>query len=233
MKRIMISVIVLVCLLAAAGGGVYYWNQNSLYITTDNAQVKADIVAISVPATGKLDQWSVKMGDTIQKNAILGKEQATSSEQAAALTSAAKEGASGKPPQTLVYDITSPISGVILKTNVVPGEVVTPGQSIAMVADLSKAYVLAYIDEDQIRDVSIGKEVDVELDAYPDQKFRGKVTEVGNTAGNVLSGSPISANSSNGNYSKEIERVPVKITVDEFTNHNMVLGLNATVKIHK
>jgi multidrug resistance efflux pump len=102
-----------------------------------------------------------------------------------------------------------------------------------MVADLSKAYVLAYIDEDQIRDVSIGKEVDVELDAYPDQKFRGKVTEVGNTAGNVLSGSPISANSSNGNYSKEIERVPVKITVDEFTNHNMVLGLNATVKIHK
>lgn len=50
MKRLIISVIVLACVLTIAGGGVYYRNQNSLYIRTDNDKVQADIVPIKADA---------------------------------------------------------------------------------------------------------------------------------------------------------------------------------------
>ncbi|MBA4493954.1 HlyD family secretion protein [Paenactinomyces guangxiensis] len=244
MKRLMISVIAMAFLVAVIGGGAYYFNQRSLYVTTDNAQVKADMVAISPPATGKLKEWPVHTGDSIEKNEILGKEEILNSGQGKMLApnqqkrsedklkSSRQNANRAKQPNMPVSNITSPISGVILRTNVVPGEVVVQGQPIAMVADLSKAYVLAYIDENQIADVGVGKEVDVELDAYPDQVFSGKVSEIGKTAGDILSAGSLSQESG-GNSTKETERVPVKIAVSDFAGKNIILGMNAIVKIHK
>lgn len=234
MKRLIISVIVLVCVLATTGSGGYYWNRHSLYLTTDNAQVRADIVPIAAPATGKLREWSVHTGDKIGEHALLGKEEVPVSTQPMLLGSKNPSQQQAKPNKRLepiVHEIFSPIAGVILETHAVPGEVVMQGQPIAMAADLSKTYVVAYIDEDQILNVRAGKEADIFLDAYPDHAIHGKVTEIGDSAGNFLSGNPsVKADRSD---SKEMERVPVKIAADDFSRKYIALGMNATVKIHK
>ncbi|SEN74851.1 HlyD family secretion protein [Lihuaxuella thermophila] len=224
MKRLMISVTALACILALVGGGVYSWNQHSQYLTTDNARVEADIIPITAPATGKLSEWSVHVGEQIGAHALLGKEEVSVNGLPMRPGSKKPGQEKGKP---VVHELLSPIEGVILETHAVPGEVVRQGETIAMAADLSNPYVLAYIDEEQILDISTGKEADIFLDAYPDETFHGKVTEIGRSAGNFLSGNASASDS------KEIERVPVKIVVDDFSGKYLALGMNATIKIHK
>ncbi|RAL23439.1 HlyD family secretion protein [Thermoflavimicrobium daqui] len=222
MRRWIISVIAAIILLVAVGGGVYYYNQQSQFVTTDNAQVKVDMVPITAQAIGKLKEWPVHLGDKVEKDGVLGTEEIRATSIPGQLPEVTDI------PQ--IKDIISPISGVVLQTNVLPGQIVTPGTPIAMVADLSQAYVIAYIDENEIDDISLNKDVDIMLDAYPDQTFKGKVSEIGKTAGNALAGSGLITNKQD---KKEVQRVPVKITFDDFDGEQIKVGLNATVKIHK
>jgi multidrug resistance efflux pump len=233
MKRIAISLIVIVFLVAAIGAGAYYWHQNSLYVTTDNAQIKADIVTVYAKQTGKITDWALSTGDKVSANQLLGEETVAMdpAKMPTSIKLSSLDAAKMAPAPPAVDKITSPIGGVILQTDVVPGEVVTQGQPLAMSADLSKSYILAYIDEQEIKDVSAGKDVDITLDAYPGDSFHGKVEEVGGSAGNVLQ--TTSALMAKTTDSPEVQRVPVKISIDDLNGKYIALGMNATVQIHK
>ncbi|PJA26181.1 MAG: hypothetical protein CO189_12275 [candidate division Zixibacteria bacterium CG_4_9_14_3_um_filter_46_8] len=88
--------------------------------------------------------------------------------------------------------IRSPIEGVITSLNsekgenVVIGTMNNPGTVIMVVSDLSAIEVKADVDETDIALVSVGQEVSISLDAFPDTTFKGKVTEIGNSA--IISG---------------------------------------------
>ncbi|MBA4541649.1 MULTISPECIES: HlyD family secretion protein [Thermoactinomyces] len=232
MKRIAISIIVIVFLVAAVGAGAYYWYQNSLYVSTDNAQVQADLTTVYAKQTGRITDWKLSSGDKVSADQLLGDEQmaidSTSSADAVKLSGLDQAKMAEQPA---VDKITSPINGVILQTDVVPGEVVAQGQPLAMIADLSNAYITAYIDEQEINDVSKGKDVDISLDSYPGDSFHGKVVEIGNSAGNVLQAS--SALTAKTTDSPEVQRVPVKISIDDLNGKYIALGMNASVQIHK
>lgn len=82
-------------------------------------------------------------------------------------------------------DIVSPLDGVVTKKHLEEGEMVYGGQMaggagtvIMVVSNVSKILVELQVDETDIINVAVEQKVRVEIDAYPDRKFEGVVTEV-------------------------------------------------------
>jgi HlyD family secretion protein len=96
--------------------------------------------------------------------------------------------------------ITSPINGTVVQLNVEVGEVVVTGTMnnagsvIMTVADLSQMEVEAQVDESDVKDIKLGQEAQVEVDAIIGKTFKGVVSEVGNAA--ISSGTSASSNAS-------------------------------------
>ena len=99
--------------------------------------------------------------------------------------------------------ITSPINGIVVQLNVEVGEVVVTGTMnnagsvIMTVADLSQMEVEAQVDESDVKDIKLGQEAQVEVDAVLGKTFKGVVSEVGNAA---ISSSSSSTSNASVNY---------------------------------
>lgn len=74
--------------------------------------------------------------------------------------------------------IVSPLSGIILKADLVPGQTVLPTDLVAQVADTNQIFFDAEVDEADISKISINQQAEVTLNAYPDQIFPGNVAEI-------------------------------------------------------
>ncbi|MDI3257069.1 MAG: efflux RND transporter periplasmic adaptor subunit [Kyrpidia sp.] len=131
------------------------------------------------------------------------------------------------PPISLI----SPIDGVVLYSAAFPGTVWAEGRPLAVLADVSKPFVTAYVDERLVRNVAVGKAVDVYLDAYPGTAFSGKVAGIADAAGTFFA--PDVPSAAGPQETRPVERVPVRIAVDNFIGKYVVPGMNATVRIHK
>jgi membrane fusion protein (multidrug efflux system) len=102
----------------------------------------------------------------------------------------------------------SPITGVISRKRVEEGQLVQRGQPVLVINDPRDVWVLANIKESYIRDVVVGKPVDIKVDAYPDRRFQGTVETVGAAAVSEFSLFPPT-----GSFTKVEQRIPVRITV--------------------
>jgi Cu(I)/Ag(I) efflux system membrane fusion protein len=71
--------------------------------------------------------------------------------------------------------ILSPISGVVIRKNVVEGQYVAEGEALFEVADLGRVWVQAQVFEDQIGKVKVGQAVEATVEAFPGETFRGTV----------------------------------------------------------
>ena len=109
--------------------------------------------------------------------------------------------------------IRSPINGVIDKTFVKSGEYVTPGQRLVLTHNPEKVWVEANIKETQIRLLKLKQLVKIDVDAYPDISFLGKIVSIGNatTSEFVLLPSP----NPSGNFTKITQRLPVRIAIKQ------------------
>jgi membrane fusion protein (multidrug efflux system) len=103
------------------------------------------------------------------------------------------------------------MDGIIGKRWVLKGDVVQPGQPIYSVFDLKNLWVTADLEETKLGSIKNGDSVEISVDAYPDQKFAGKVYLIGSNTASQFSLIP-PANAS-GNFTKVTQRVPVKISV--------------------
>ncbi|MBX6396608.1 MAG: efflux RND transporter periplasmic adaptor subunit, partial [Alicyclobacillaceae bacterium] len=127
--------------------------------------------------------------------------------------------------------LTSPIDGVVLYTAAIPGTIWSSGRKLAVLADLSKPFVTAYMDDRTVKYLAVGKDVDVYLDAYPGTSFPGRVVRIADAAGSFAA--PELPSVAGTNQTRPVERVPVRIAVDNFFGKYVVPGMNATVRIHK
>jgi membrane fusion protein, multidrug efflux system len=125
--------------------------------------------------------------------------------------------------------ITAPAAGVISRLGARAGQHVMPGQPLLMLVPLA-THVVANFKEDQIRGMTPGDPVDIELDAYPDETFHGIVDTVSPATGARFSLLP--PDNATGNFIKVVQRVPVKITWTTPPRVAVRPGLSAEVTVH-
>jgi HlyD family secretion protein len=85
--------------------------------------------------------------------------------------------------------LVAPFDGTVLKTNVSTGDAVTANTVVLSVANLKSLEVVAAVDETTIRQVSAGQDATITFDAFPGQRFKGKVLSVpmeGSLQGGVM-----------------------------------------------
>lgn len=109
--------------------------------------------------------------------------------------------------------ITAPVSGVVSKLNIEKGERVVgtlqmAGTEMMRIANFQSMEVQVDVSENDINKVALGNITDIEVDAYLGRKFKGKVTEIANSASNVGSGSSAALNTD------QVTNFIVKIRVD-------------------
>jgi membrane fusion protein, multidrug efflux system len=122
--------------------------------------------------------------------------------------------------------VTAPQDGWITKRNVEVGNYVTPGQQIVSIVS-PEVWVTANFKEGQLRDMRPGQKVSIEVDAYPGLKLKGHVDSVQLGSGTKFTAFP--PENATGNFVKIVQRVPVKIIIDEGLDPNMPLPLGISV----
>jgi membrane fusion protein (multidrug efflux system) len=114
--------------------------------------------------------------------------------------------------QQLGYNkIVAPVAGRIGKRSVEVGARVQPGQQLAAVVQ-DNVWVTANFKETQIAGLQPGQSVNLQVDALPDQHLVGHVDSFSPASGNQFALLP--ADNATGNFTKIVQRVPVKITLD-------------------
>ncbi len=126
--------------------------------------------------------------------------------------------------------VRSPVTGFIAKKWRETGDFVSPGLTVYSLYNPETFYVLAWIDEDKLPYVKVGSSAEVELDVCG-RTFEGKVYQIGKSAGSVFALIP--RDTSQGEYTKVTQRVPVKIKLRGVPLSCIKPGTNAVVKIRK
>lgn len=102
-------------------------------------------------------------------------------------------------------------SGKVVQLTAAKGQYVQVGQNLMMFVP-THLWVTANFKETQITDMRPGQPVSIEIDAYPNRKFNGHVDSI--QAGSGTAFSLLPAENATGNYVKVVQRVPVKIEID-------------------
>jgi membrane fusion protein (multidrug efflux system) len=109
--------------------------------------------------------------------------------------------------------ITAPISGYIAQKSIQLGDHLQAGQPLMAVVPLQDIYVEANFKETQLQNIRLGQPATFKADVYPNYTYHGKV--VGIRAGTGASFSLLPPENATGNWIKVVQRVPVKISLDE------------------
>ena len=128
--------------------------------------------------------------------------------------------------------ITAPCDGCLGKRNIEIGQYINPGQSITTIIPDNEKWIIANFKETQVRNLHIGQEVDIEVDAYPDKKFKGKITSISSATGAKYSMIP--TDNASGNFVKIRQRVPVRINLNNISsedNELLVAGMMCIINV--
>jgi membrane fusion protein (multidrug efflux system) len=109
-------------------------------------------------------------------------------------------------------DVTAPFDGMIGDKTVQVGDYLQPGTEIMAVVPVNQVYVLANFKETQITKIRAGQAVSVTVDGYPDLHVTGTVDSVSPASGQEFALLP--PDNATGNFTKIVQRVPVKILLN-------------------
>lgn len=202
--KVILGVLIVLAVAGLGAFGYYQW-QSSQFYSTDNAKVMADLKNVTATTGGEVIKWEVESGSEVAENEVIGR---------------LDNG----------YELKSPIAGIIVKSNVVLNQMITPQTVVATVADVNNAYILVNVEETDIATIQLGQKASVSLDALSGKKFKGHVEEIDNVTVSALSGSATSFTTS-GTYNKVTQLIPVKVFLDDEFSLTNIIGTNAIVKI--
>jgi membrane fusion protein (multidrug efflux system) len=127
--------------------------------------------------------------------------------------------------------IIAPSAGIVSNKNIQIGQLIQPGQSLFAIVNDHSLYVKSNFKETQLEKLKEGQLVDIEVDAFPDVKLKGHIYNFAPATGAKFSLLP--PDNATGNYVKVIQRVPVKIKLE----NNKILeklrpGMSVKVSVH-
>jgi len=219
-----ILALLLIVLAAASYFGYGYYQDQMLYVSTDNAYVTGALIQVGSLNAGRVSEVSVDIGQHV----MAGQSVATVMLPSALATTASgtpKMGFRGTDDQ--MVSVESPVDGVVVSRQVNPGDTIAAGQPLLTVVEPSKLWVQAQIEETKVGRVHVGQTVAVTLDALG-RTLPGKVVAVNEATAGTFSLLP--QGNTSGNFTKVTQLVPVKIAVD-YGEAPLVLGSSAEVKI--
>lgn len=123
--------------------------------------------------------------------------------------------------------IYAPSNGHVTKKSVEIGNQIQAGQPLMAVVPLDDIWVVANYKETQLEKVRPGQKVKIKVDTYPGKVFRGKVESIMAGTGAVFSLFP--PENATGAYVKVVQRIPVKIVLDEGTDPEHILRIGMSV----
>ena len=109
--------------------------------------------------------------------------------------------------------IIAPTAGVISLRQVLPGQFLAAGGQVTTLAELPLIWVIANYKETQLTHVAIGQSATVTVDTFPGHRLRGHVMAISPASGAELALLP--PDNATGNYTKIVQRVVVKIAIDD------------------
>ncbi|MEI9406464.1 HlyD family secretion protein [Mesorhizobium argentiipisi] len=125
----------------------------------------------------------------------------------------------------------APYDGVVGNRSVEQGDLVSPGQKLAVVVPMDKLYIVGNFKETQLGRMVPGEKVRITVDAIDGQTFEGTVSSLAPASGAVFSLLP--PENATGNFTKVVQRVPVRIDVpaDVLKTGKLRAGLSVIVAV--
>jgi membrane fusion protein (multidrug efflux system) len=186
----------------------------------DAAQTAADAAAAALAALQQ-DLAAARAGES----------GAGAAERAATARLARAEAALEQAKLNLEYArIQAPISGFVSKAQVEVGQLIQPGQPLGAVVSDSAVWVTANLKETELAEVREGQEVRLDVDAYPGCDAQGTVESLSAATGAKFALLP--PDNATGNFTKVVQRVPVRIAVVRGCGEGKPLRPGMSVTVH-
>ncbi len=209
MKRLWMPIAFLV--LAALGMGAIALNFNinrQDWASTDNAELLAPTYAVMAPAAGRVTGWtSLLPGSPMRKGTEIGTLQT----------------------RTGSVSLRTSHRGRFVGDFAYAGDIVAQGQEVALVADLSQAYVLAYVDEGSAGSIKVGQIADMRFASAPKSLVVGHVQRIYPAVASIVWLVP-TLNQGHA-FSRQSQWVPVRIALPKGDGVARYLGMSASVRI--
>ena len=109
--------------------------------------------------------------------------------------------------------IAAPIDGMVSERGVRAGQYVRDGTQVISVVPLRNVWVVANYKETQLTNVKIGQRAEITIDTFPGVVVTGRVDSVSPASGSQFTLLP--PDNATGNFTKVVQRIPVKITLDQ------------------
>jgi len=187
--------------LAATGSGSV---QNAQQAQWRIAGAQATLARDNANLVSALKQVDLLNAEIVQANATLARAQAIQ----------------GQAELNLGYTtIIAPIDGIVGNRTLRAGQFVQAGTQLMSVVPASGAYVIANYKETQLTDVHRGQAVEIAVDMFPGQIVRGHVDSIAPASGQEFALLP--PDNATGNFTKVVQRIPVKIALDS-GSHSLI-----------
>jgi membrane fusion protein (multidrug efflux system) len=251
-----LAVVGALIVLAVAAAGYAYWRHQTLYPSTENAQVEANIIQVVPLLTGLvtdvkvLEYAAVKAGDVLVEidhaplEAALKLAQArlgVAQQQAQAATGPQAAAAKGNVEQAQAAvtqaqaeldhaTIKAPVDGTVGKVRIRPGDVAKAGMPLFPLVDTSTWWVDANFKETDLARIKVGQKATITVDIYPSHELSGTVEAISRATSSAFSLMP--AENATGSWVKVVQRFPVRIAVTlKPDDPPMGVGASASVTI--
>lgn len=126
--------------------------------------------------------------------------------------------------------IRAPKDGVVGNVSVRPGEYASTGRQLMVLVPVQEAYIVANFKETQVERIRPGETVKIEIDAYPNAEIVGIVDSLSPSSGAEFSLLP--PENATGNFTKIVQRLPVKIRVEKAPDYVALLpGMSVVASV--
>ena len=127
--------------------------------------------------------------------------------------------------------IVAPADGMVGERQVRPGQLVSVGSQVITVVPLPNVWVVANFKETQLTHVKPGQRANITVDAFPSVMLRGHIETIAPASGSQFALLP--PDNASGNFTKVVQRLPVKIVLDEDNELRLRLrpGMSVTASI--
>jgi membrane fusion protein (multidrug efflux system) len=126
--------------------------------------------------------------------------------------------------------VVSPVAGIVSRKQIEVGQLVQPGQPLLTLVSDSAVWITANFKETQLSELRVGQAVAVEVDSYPGCEAEGKVESLSAATGAKFALLP--PDNSTGNFTKVVQRVPVRIQVTKGCGTDRPLRPGMSVTAH-